>query len=160
MRSINEFKYNWQKFKCWDILVQDYYLFFKAPEDTYKKILTEFNSSIPRLSVEQQRKFLEIVFLSENTTQKQKSDKNDKKIKKNIELFEKEFHITVWFVAKSRWFSRNDIMNMPYFVFKRYLEDIPIITWNKKYDPKRYSNEIDKKSINEVFGWSKVLKSK
>jgi len=163
MRDINIFKYNNRTFKCWDILVKDFYLFLKNPEETYKRLLLEFNEKVPKLTPWQKEKFTGILLLSENDRKKEDSDKKKpidlKKAMKKIDIFEKEFHISAWFVSKTWWFTRNDIMNMPYFVFKRYYDDIAIITWKKEYDPQRSDMKLDKKSLNEVLNNKKVLKS-
>lgn len=163
MRDINIFKYKKDTFKCWDILVKDFYLFIKNPDETYKRLLLEFNDKMPKLTQKQRENFIWILLLSENDKKKDDSDKKEpvdiKNALKKIDMFEKEFHVMVWFVAKAWWFNRNDIMNMPYFVFKRYYDDIAIISWQKEYDPKRSDIKLDKKSLNDALNNKKVLKA-
>lgn len=164
MRDINLFKYGNKLFKCWDILVKDYYLFIKNPDDTYKNVLLEFNTEVPKLTQRQRENFIGVLLLSEKTKTKEDSDKKKtpvdiKNTLKKIEIFEKEFHVWVWIVAKAWWFTRNDIMNMPYVVFRRYQEDVWIISWQKAYDPKRHDVNLDKKALNEALNNKKVLKA-
>jgi len=163
MRDINTFQYHKKTFLCWDILVKDYYLFIKNPDETCKRLLLEFNEKVPNMTKEQRDKFIGILLLSETNKKNDDSDKKTpvdlKKALKKIEIFEREFHVMIWFVAKAWGFTRNDLMNMPYFVFKRYYDDVAIISWQKEYDPKRSDIAMDKKSLNDALGNKKILKA-
>lgn len=165
IRQKHTFLYHQEKFYCWDIILEDYLLYLIDPEQAWEKILTEFNTEIPKINKRQQENLLKILFndpeeekdiLKELTeTQKRIKEYKDKKKSKkqsteqNIEKILADFHITEWQMCHYTHNSVNDMRKWPYQYFFNMYNDIPIIIWTKEYDEHRNSNKPDKKKFKD-----------
>ena len=71
MRVVHTFFYNGNKsFKAWELTVWLYYLFLRDSESALEKVLSEFNTELPKLTKYQLERFLDILFKSTDPVEK------------------------------------------------------------------------------------------
>lgn len=137
----------WNKnYRIWDLTLGWYYLALSDIEQFIEDIFLEFNSKVPILDEEQTKIVIEKLFniedLEINTLFEKKKD--------NLDLL-KDFHIKVWFFMKFFWNSYSQTMETPLEVFNKLLEDIKIIAWEEKYDPKRKDTKAEKRKLKNLI---------
>ena len=157
MRVVHTFFYNGNKsFKAWELTVWLYYLFLRDSESALEKVLSEFNTELPKLTKYQLERFLDILFKSTDPVEKILNNNSSKEKKKSIKHYELDFHLHYIAICKQ---INGDCKNMPLSIFYRILDDLDILVGKTAYDPKRHEKGVDKQSLQEVMGENKVLHS-
>lgn len=137
----------WNKtYRIWELTLGWYYLALSDIEQFIEDIFLEFNNKVPALDGEQTKIVIEKLFniedLEINTLFEKKKDNSD---------LLKDFHIKVWFFMKFFWNSYSQTMETPLEVFNKLLEDIKIISWEEKYDPKRKDSKAEKRKLKNLI---------
>lgn len=137
----------WNKtYKIWELTLWWYYLALSDIEQFIEDIFLEFNKDIPTLDEDQTRVIIEKLFNIEDLEIKTLFEKK----KDNSEIL-KDFHIKVWFFMKFFWNSYSQTMETPLEIFNSLLEDIKIIAWEEKYDPKRNDSKAEKRKLKNLL---------
>lgn len=137
----------WNKtYKIWELTLGWYYLALSDIEQFIEDIFLEFNQDIPTLDEDQTRVIIEKLFNIEDLEIKTLFEKK----KDNSEIL-KDFHIKVWFFMKFFWNSYSQTMETPLEIFNSLLEDIKIIAWEEKYDPKRNDSKAEKRKLKNLL---------
>ena len=146
----------WNKtYRIWELTLGWYYLALSDIEQFIEDIFLEFNNKVPILDEDQIKRVIEKLFniedleintLFEKTRWIAKQERVPWGEKDNSDLL-KDFHIKVWFFMKFFWNSYLQTMETPLEFFNKLLEDIKIIAWEEKYDPKRKDNKAIIKNI-------------
>ena len=137
----------WNKnYRIWELTLGWYYLALSDIEQFIEDIFLEFNNKVPTLDEKQTKRVIEKLFniedLEINTLFEKKKDNSD---------LLKDFHIKVWFFMKFFWNSYSQTMDTPLEVFNKLLEDIKIIAWEEKYDPKRKDTKAEKRRLKNLI---------
>jgi hypothetical protein len=137
----------WNKiYRIWELTLGWYYLSLTDIEQFIEDIFLEFNKNIPVLDEDQTKVIIEKLFNIEDLEIKTLFEKK----KDNTDLL-KDFHIKVWFFMKFFWNSYKQTMETPLEIFNNLLEDIKIIAWEEKYDPKRKDNKVEKRKLKNLI---------
>lgn len=137
----------WNKnYRIWELTLGWYYLALSDIEQFIEDIFLELNNKVPTLDEDQTKRVIEKLFniedLEINTLFEKKKDNSD---------LLKDFHIKVWFFMKFFWNSYSQTMDTPLEVFNKLLEDIKIIAWEEKYDPKRKDTKAEKRKLKNLI---------
>lgn len=150
----------WNKnYRIWELTLWWYYLALSDIEQFIEDIFLEFNNKVPTLDEDQTKRVIEKLFniedleintLFEKTRWIAKQERVSWGKKDNSDLL-KDFHIKVWFFMKFFWNSYSQTMETPLEVFNKLLEDIKIIAWEEKYDPKRKDTKAEKRKLKNLI---------
>ena len=137
----------WNKnYRIWELTLGWYYLALSDIEQFIEDIFLEFNNKVPTLDEGQTKRVIEELFNIEDLEINALFEKK----KDNSDLL-KDFHIKVWFFMKFFWNSYSQTMETPLEVFNKLLEDIKIIAWEEKYDPKRKDAKAEKRKLKNLI---------
>lgn len=141
MRVIHEFRYYNKVFLCGDLTVWDYYIYLQDQEYAIRKILTEFNDSIPNLNPDHIKRL--ILILMDIRPEDRISPKTSNPLRSD------DFHIIIGIRCRH---LKTDPTNIPLKIFIKVLSDLDlVIDWLKKYDPNRHKKTLDSKKLKEEF---------
>ncbi len=150
----------WNKtYRIWELTLGWYYIALSDIEQFIEDIFLEFNNKVPTLDEDQIKRVIEKLFniedleintLFEKTRWIAKQERVPWGKKDNSDLL-KDFHIKVWFFMKFFWNSYLEAIETPLEVFNKLLEDIKIIAWEEKYDPKRKDTKAEKRKLKNLI---------
>lgn len=129
--------------------VEQYERLARDTEWVLQELLGEFNESVPDLTASELEAWTNHIMSTINRNKVQKSLKDTKAVADDIM---DDFHVSVGYVMHHLHQQYSEILKMPIRLFLDLLEDLPVITGQKPYDPKRKSERIDGEAIGRLKG--------
>jgi len=136
----------WEKiYIVWEPTVFLYELSFDDVEQFLEELFLEFNDDIPELNSDQITKIIKDLFEIDDD-----KDFISKKTK-NKETWLKDFHIIIGQFMKFYSNSYEQVIGMPFRIFKKLLDDRKIISWDEKYDKNRFNESPEKSKLKKLY---------